>query len=142
MAKAVTTNWLLPLGLLVVAVILLITLQQFVGFSPTPQQGPEIPRGAAIEAVQAAPADPFRFGGRNVGTVLDKVEPQPGWTDTGWSVDPAPGSSGYRAVRRYVGPTGAERVYAFTVADNLDTVWPANGRARALMHKGQRPPAK
>lgn len=139
MAKAFSTNWLLPLGLLVVAVILLITLQQLVGFSQAPYEGGGIPRDAAIEAVQSAPADPFRFGGRNVGTVLDKVEPQPGWTDTGWSVSPAP-ESGYRAVRRYVGPTGAERVYAFTVADNLDRVWPANGRARALMHQGQRSP--
>jgi len=139
MPKALSTNWLLPLAILIAAVILLVTLQQFIGFSEAPHEGAGIPRDGAIEAVRSAPADPFRYGGRNVGTVLDKVEPQPGWTDTGWSVDPAPGE-GYRTVRRYVGPTGAERVYAFNVADNLDRVWPANGRARALMHKGQRSP--
>jgi len=138
MAKAISNNWLLPVLLLAVAVALLVSLQRVIAPSDTVERGPGIPRDAAIDAVRTAPADPFRFGGRTVGTVLEQVEPRPGWTDTGWAVSADP-AGGYRAVRRYVGPSGAERVYAFTVGADLDSVWPANGRARALMHKGTRP---
>ena len=138
MAKAITNSWLLPVLLLAAAIALLIGLQGLIGQAPPPHQGSGIPRDAAIDAVRSAPADPFRYGGRTVGTVLAEVEPRPGWTDTGWAVT-RDGDDGYRAVRRYTGPGGAERVYAFTVAADLDRVWPANGRARALMHKGPRP---
>ena len=138
MAKALSRTWLLPALLLAVAVLLLITLQRVIGPTAPVDHGPGIPREAAIEAVRTAPADPFRYGGRSVGTVLGQVEPQPGWTDQGWTVTPDP-EGGFRTTRRYVGPSGAERVYAFTVGEDLDSVWPANGRARALMHKGPRP---
>ena len=138
MAKAITRPWILPVLVLGAAIALLVGLQQLVERSPTPHEGPGIPREAAIEAVRTAPADPFRYGGRTVGTVLDQVEPQPGWTDTGWAVTADPGG-GYHTVRRYLAPGGAERIYAFTVDADLDRVWPANGRARALMHKGPRP---
>jgi hypothetical protein len=138
MPKALTNPWLLPVLLLGVAIVLLIGLQQVVEQPAAPEPGAGIPREAAIAAVRSAPADPFRYGGRNVGTVLDNVEPQPGWTDTGWAVTADP-AGGYRTARRYRGPGGAERVYAFTVGADLDSVWPANGRARALMHKGPRP---
>ena len=138
MPKALTNPWLLPVLLLGVAIVLLIGLQHLVDQPATTEGGAGIPRDAAIDAVRSAPADPFRYGGRNVGTVLDNVEPQPGWTDTGWAVTADP-AGGYRAARRYRVPGGAERVYAFTVGSDLDSVWPANGRARALMHKGPRP---
>ena len=140
MAKAITNSWILPVLLLAAAVALLIGLQGLIGQAPSPDRGAGIPRDAAIDAVRSAAADPFRYGGRTVGTVLAEVEPQPGWTDTGWTVTPD-AEGGFRTVRRYVGPGGAERVYAFTVDADLDRVWPANGRARALMHKGPRPAA-
>ncbi|HKJ70446.1 MAG TPA: hypothetical protein VKA55_01660 [Gammaproteobacteria bacterium] len=138
MNKAITSPWILPVLLLGAAIALLIGLQQLIGGREAPEHGPGIPRDAAVEAVRKAPADPFRYGGRTIGTVLNQLEPPPGWTDTGWRVT-ADADGGYRTARRYVSPDGAERVYAFTVGDDLDSVWPANGRARALMHKGPRP---
>lgn len=138
MAKGLANPWLLPVLLLAAAIALLVALQHLIGPREAPEVGPGIPRAAVIEAVRTTPADPFRYGGRNLGTVLGQVEPSPGWTDSGWTVTPDP-AGGYRASRRYLSPGGAERLYAFTVAADLDRVWPANGRARALMHKGPRP---
>ncbi len=129
--------WLIPVLLLAVAILLLVALHGLVD-GPGPAPTIEAPREEVIGAARAAPADPFRYGGRSVGDVLDSLEPAPGWQDRGWTVTPDPGG-GYRAVRRFQKNGGPERVYAFTVSADLDRVWPANGRARALMHRGPRP---
>lgn len=129
--------WLIPAALLVAAILLLMLLQHLVGGPDLPDPGGPEPEEAALEAVRSAPADPFRYGGRTVGEVLRQVEPRTGWTDSGWSV--RAGAEGrYRVERVYNRAEGGERVYAFTVAADLDQVWPANGHARALMHRGPR----
>ena len=137
-ASSQRKNWLIPAALLGVAVLLLVTLHQLVGGPDLSIPGGTSPEEAAIDAVRTAPADPFRYGGRTVGAVLGQVEPRTGWSDAGWSVEPLP-EDGFRVVRTYSRPDGAERTYAFTVAGDLDRVWPANGHARALMHRGPRP---
>ena len=137
MRTGTARTWLIPFLLLAVAILLLVILQRTVE-GPGPAPTTDAPRERVVAAVRATPADPFRYGGRNVGDVLDSVEPQPGWQDRGWTISPDPGG-GYRAERRYMKDDGPERVYAFTVSADLDRVWPANGRARALMHRGPRP---
>ena len=126
--------WLIPAGILAGALLILVALQQLVG-----DRAPEdkaVTRDAVVATVRAAPADPFRFGGRNIGTVLEATEPAPGWQDYGWNVTPMEGG-GFRAERIYRQSNGAERRYRFRVESDLDEVWPANDRARALMQKGE-----
>ncbi|MFA9461298.1 hypothetical protein [Thiohalorhabdus methylotrophus] len=134
------SNWLIPAAVLGAAVLLLVLLHQLVGGPHLPAPEDSTPREAAIRAVRTAPADPFRYGGRTVGSVLGQIEPRTGWRDAGWSVRPL-AEGGFRVVRTYRREDGAERTYAFTVAADRDRVWPANGRARSLMHRGPRPEA-
>ncbi len=52
---------------------------------PAPDSlGPEAGRRPVMEAVRTAPADPFRYGGRTMGAILDRFEPaQAGPTSAG-----------------------------------------------------------
>jgi len=134
------SHWLIPATILVVAVLLLVALHELVGGPDLSLPGGSPPDEAVVEAVRTAPADPFRYGGRTVGDVLNRIEPRTGWADAGWSVRALTGDQdGYRAERSYIRKDGAKRSYDFTVGPDLDRVWPANGLARSLMHQGPRP---
>ena len=126
-------NWWIPAAVLVAAIALLVGLRAVMpGDSPLPW-GPDAPESAVINAVAEAPADPFRYGGRPLGTVLPQFGPGgPDWRDGGWEVAPRT-QGGFRVTRRFVAPGGAERVFRFTVSADLEEVRPANGPARALM---------
>jgi len=126
----------IPILTLAGAILLLTALDQRL---PAPDGlGPEAGRRPVIEAVRTAPADPFRYGGRTVGEILDRTEPAPGWTDLGWVVEAGPDAT-YRATLRFGGPNGAERAYRFTVDREKDTVHPANKRAGELMNSSRNP---
>ena len=136
MAESRSNVWLIPAALLLLAVAILAGLHHLVGGEQTAVQNPTDEQ--VVAAVRRASADPFRYGGRTVGAVLAQLEPQTGWTDDGWRVRPHEWG-GFRVVRTYRRKQDGERAYAFTVAPDLDRVWPANGHARALMHRGPRP---
>jgi hypothetical protein len=127
--------WTIPAVLLIAAVAILAGLHQLIGGRTPVVESPSDEQ--VIAAVRRASADPFRYGGRTVGRVLEQLEPQTGWTDAGWRVRPHDWG-GFHVVRTYRRKKGGERTYAFTVAPDLDRVWPANGSARALMHRGPR----
>ncbi|HKL76913.1 MAG TPA: hypothetical protein VJ985_00900 [Gammaproteobacteria bacterium] len=136
MAATRRNVWTIPAVLLGLAILALMGLHRLIGSDPPVVADP--PDQQVVAAVQRASADPFRYGGRNIGNVLEQLEPRPGWSDAGWAVTPHPWG-GYRVTRTYQRAKGGERSYAFTVAPDLDRVWPANGNARALMHRGPRP---
>jgi hypothetical protein len=133
------TNWWIPAAVLAAAVGLLVGLNALVEREAPAPWGPEAPESAVIGAVERAPADPFRYSGRPLGTVLSRFGPaRTGWEDAGWAVEPRPGG-GFRVSRRFTGPGGTERHYRFTVSADLQEVRPANGHARALMLIGPAP---
>lgn len=127
---------MIPILTLVGAIVLLTALDQHLPVLPS--LGSEADRRQVIEAVRTAPADPFRYGGRTVGAILDRTEPPPGWTELGWVVEAGPDST-FRATLRFRGPNGAERVYRFTVDRKRDAVLPANKRAGELMNRSRKP---
>lgn len=136
MAESGRSAWAIPAALLVAAVVLLMALHRLIGGPSPAVEDPADEQ--VVAAVRSASADPFRYSGRTVGQVLDQMEPRTGWTDAGWEVIHHEWG-GFHATRTYRRAEGGERVYAFTVAPDLDQVWPANGHARALMHRGPRP---
>ena len=112
-------NWWIPAAVLVTAIALLVGLRAVMpGDSPLPW-GPDAPESAVINAVAETPADPFRYGGRPLGTVLPQFGPGgPDWQDSGWEVAPRT-QGGFRVTRRFVAPGG--------------------GRAGVPLHRQRRP---
>lgn len=132
-------HWWIPAAVLVVALAALVGLRAVLQAEDPLPWGPDAPESAVTDAVAAAPADPFRYGGRPLGTVLAQFGPGgPDWRDAGWQVKPRSGG-GYRVARRFVAPGGAERVFRFSVSADLTDVRPANAPARALMLIGPGP---